>query len=34
MQLYRKQGYEVVVQEKKGLASMGRRPRFLMRKRW
>ena len=34
LQLYQKQGYEVVLQEKKGLAAMGRRPRFLMRKRW
>ncbi|KAI7836825.1 hypothetical protein COHA_009326 [Chlorella ohadii] len=34
VQLYQKQGYEVILQEKGGLAAMGRRPRFLMRKRW
>ena len=34
LQLYRRQGYQVLVGEKGGLAALGRRPRYLMRKQW
>lgn len=34
LQLYRRQGYEVLAEEKGGLATLGRRPRYLMRKQW
>lgn len=34
VQLYRKAGYEVIHQQNKLWATLGVRPRFLMRKRW
>jgi ribosomal protein S18 acetylase RimI-like enzyme len=34
IQLYRKSGYEVLHGQKRLWASVGVRPRYLMRKRW